>query len=192
MAKKWTASSQQLKPDPEYNSKLVSKFINCMMWGGKKSAAQRIFYDAMDVIAKKTKSATRSANGGEPHDAKQKYGSPRRISAKASAGAGTEPCSPVEVFETAVNNVKPLLEVRSKRIGGASYQVPMQVSPKRQQSLAFRWILQAARAKTGKPMCERLASELMDAYNKHGGAMTTRENIHRMAEANKAFAHFAW
>ena len=155
--KKFTASSQQLKPDSKYNSKLVSKFINCMMWDGKKSVAQRIFYDAMDIISKKIKDA-----------------------------------DPFEVFEKSINNVKPLIEVRSKRVGGASYQVPMQVSPKRQQSLAFRWILQSARAKKGKPMCERLASELIDAYNEHGGAMTTRENIHRMAEANKAFAHFAW
>ncbi len=155
--KSFTASSQQLRPDPVYNSKLVSKFVNCMMWDGKKSVAQRIFYEAMEIISKKI--------------------------------TDTEP---LEVFETAVNNVKPLIEVRSKRVGGASYQVPMQVSPKRQQSLAFRWILQSARAKKGKPMCERLASELIDAYNEHGGAMTTRENIHRMAEANKAFAHFAW
>ena len=105
------------------------------------------------------------------------------------------PCSTtrwVEVFEKAVNNVKPMIEVRSKRVGGASYQVPMQVSSKRQQSLAFRWILQSARSKKGKPMCDRLASELLDAYNGQGGAMTTRENVHRMAEANKAFAHFAW
>ena len=107
---------------------------------------------------------------------------------KTPAAAG----SPVEVFETAINNVKPLLEVRSKRIGGASYQVPMQVSAKRQQSLAFRWIIQSARTKKGKPIRSALANELMDAYNGHGGAMTTRENIHRMAEANKAFAHFAW
>ena len=99
---------------------------------------------------------------------------------------------PLEIFETAINNVKPLLEVRSKRVGGASYQVPMQVNPRRQQSLAFRWILASARGKKGKPMCQRLASELMDAYNKQGGAMTNRENVHRMAEANKAFAHFAW
>jgi len=99
---------------------------------------------------------------------------------------------PLDVFETAVNNVKPLLEVRSKRVGGASYQVPMQVSAKRQQSLGFRWILASARSKKGKPMCEFLAAELIDAYNGHGGAMTTRENVHRMAEANKAFAHFAW
>ncbi len=157
MAKKFTASSQQLKPDPKYNSKLVSKFVNCLMWGGKKSTAQQVFYDAMDIIGKNVKDA-----------------------------------EALEVFEKAINNVKPLLEVRSKRIGGASYQVPMQVSTRRQQSLAFRWILASARGKKGKPMCERLASELIDAYNERGSAMTTRENIHRMAEANKAFAHFAW
>jgi small subunit ribosomal protein S7 len=157
MAKKFTSSNQQLKPDAVCNSKLVSKFINCLMWDGKKSVAQRVFYDAMDIISQKMKNV-----------------------------------DSLDVFETAVNNVKPLLEVRSKRIGGASYQVPMQVAAKRQQSLAFRWIIQSARAKKGTPMCQRLASELIDAYNKHGGAMTTRENVHRMAEANKAFAHFAW
>ena len=157
MAKKITASNQQLKPDPKYNNKLVSKFINCLMWDGKKSTAQQVFYDAMDIIDRKL-----------------------------------EDIGALEVFEKAVNNVKPMIEVRSRRVGGASYQVPMQVNAKRQQSLAFRWIIQSARSKKGKPMCERLASELIDAYNEHGGAMTTRENIHRMAEANKAFAHFAW
>ncbi len=157
MAKKFTASSQQLKADTKYNSKLVSKFINCLMWEGKKSVAQRVFYDAMDIVSKKVKDV-----------------------------------SELEVFEKAVNNVRPMIEVRSKRVGGSSYQVPMQVNAKRQQSLAFRWILLSARSKKGKPMCERLASELIDAYNKQGGAMTTRETIHRMAEANKAFAHFAW
>ncbi len=157
MAKKFTASSQQLKPDPKYNSKLVSKFVNCLMWGGKKSTAQQVFYDAMGIIGKNVKDV-----------------------------------EALEVFEKAINNVRPLIEVRSKRIGGASYQVPMQVSARRQQSLAFRWILTSARGKKGKPMCERLASELIDAYNERGSAMTTRENIHRMAEANKAFAHFAW
>jgi small subunit ribosomal protein S7 len=170
MAKKFTASSGQLKADPVYNSKLVSKFINCLMWDGKKSVAQGVFNDAMNIIAEKMKDAATSlAKEGKK-----------------------EPADPIEVFETAVNNVKPLLEVRSKRVGGASYQVPMQVRPKRQQSLAFRWIIHSARAKKGKPMSERLASELIDAYNGHGGAMTTRENVHRMAEANKAFAHFAW
>lgn len=157
MAKKFTASATQLKADPVYHSKLVSKFVNCLMWDGKKSIAEKVFYDAMEQIRKKIKDA-----------------------------------EPLDVFETAINNVKPLLEVRSKRVGGASYQVPMQVRPKRQQSLAFRWILAAARAKKGRPMSVRLASELMDAYKKEGSAMTTRENIHRMAEANKAFAHFAW
>ena len=157
MSKKFTASSQQLKPDPKFNSKLVSKFINCLMLAGKKSTAQKVFYDAMDIISEKIKDV----------DA-------------------------LEVFEKAINNAKPLIEVRSKRVGGASYQVPMQVSSKRQQSLAFRWIMASARSKKGKPMSQRLATELLDAYNESGGAMTTRENIHRMAEANKAFAHFAW
>jgi small subunit ribosomal protein S7 len=157
MAKKFTASNEQLKPDPVYQSKLASKFINCLMWDGKKSVASKAFYDAMKEIEKKISDVP-----------------------------------PIEVFETAVNNVKPMLEVRSKRVGGSNYQVPMQVGPKRQLSLAIRWILAAARGKKGKPMSIRLASELMDAYRKEGAAMTTRENVHRMAEANKAFAHFAW
>ncbi|MFQ6035225.1 MAG: 30S ribosomal protein S7 [Sedimentisphaerales bacterium] len=179
MAKKWTASSQQLKADPKYNSKLVAKFINCMIQDGKKSIAQRIFYDAMDIIK------SQIANGKlKIEDKGQKT--------EGKSSVVRPPSSELEVFETAVNNVKPLLEVRSRRIGGASYQVPMQVGPKRQQSLAFRWIIQSARSKKGKPMCSVLADELIDAYNGHGGAMTTRENIHRMAEANKAFAHFAW
>ncbi len=157
MAKKFTASSQQLKPDSKFKSKLAAKFINCLMLDGKKSVAERVFYDALDIIVKKVEDKTA-----------------------------------LEVFETAINNAKPMIEVRSKRVGGASYQVPMQVNPKRQQSLAFRWILQSARGKKGKPMCQRLANEFMDCYNGTGGAMTTRENVHRMAEANKAFAHFAW
>ncbi len=157
MAKKFTASSQQLKPDAKYNSKLISKFINCLMWDGKKSTAETVLYDALEIASSKAKDV-----------------------------------SPLELFETAIENVKPMLEVRSKRVGGASYQVPMQVRSKRQQSLAFRWILAAARGKKGKPMATRLAAELLDAYNKQGGAVTTRENVHRMADANKAFAHFAW
>jgi small subunit ribosomal protein S7 len=157
MAKKWTASIKQLKPDVKFNSKLVQKFINTLLWKGKKSVAQKIFYDAMTIVERQVKDV-----------------------------------KPLEVFEAAVNNVKPYIEVRSKRVGGASYQVPMPVNSKRQQSLAFRWIIASARGKKGKPMSARLASELIDAYNKQGGAVTTRENIHKMAEANKAFAHFAW
>ncbi len=155
--KKFTASEDVLKPDPRFNSKLISKFINCLMWDGKKVTAQTIVYDALDMIAKKNKEV------------------------------------PVlEIFETAMNNVKPFVEVRSRRVGGANYQVPMQVNKKRQQSLAIRWILEACRDQSGRPMSARLADELMAAFKKEGKAMTTRENTHRMAEANKAFAHFAW
>jgi small subunit ribosomal protein S7 len=155
--KNFTASKESLKPDPRFNSKLVSKFINCLMWDGKKSVAQRIFYDAMDQISKKMKDVP-----------------------------------PLEVFETALSNVKPFVEVRSRRVGGANYQVPMQVNKHRQQSLAFRWILAACRDGGGRPMSRRLADELMGAYRKEGKAISTRENTHRMADANKAFAHFAW
>ncbi len=158
MAKvKRTGSQIQLKPDARYGSKLVGKFINCLMLKGKKSIAQRTFYEAIAIVAKQVKDA-----------------------------------EPLKIFETAIENVKPVMEVRSKRVGGASYQVPMQVNTKRQMSLAMRWIIDAARSKKGKPMNKRLAAELLDAYNRQGGAMTTRENVHKMAEANKAFAHFAW
>ena len=152
-----TASRKTLAPDPKYGSILASKFINCLMWDGKKSAAQRVFYDALELIRKKVKDV-----------------------------------EPIEVFTQAVENVKPNIEVRSKRVGGASYQVPMQVNRNRQQSLAIRWILVAVREKKGRPTCEKLAAELLAAYNREGAAMTKRENVHRMAEANKAFAHFAW
>lgn len=157
MRKKFVEASRNVKPDPKFNSKLVTKFINCMMLQGKKSINQKIFYDAMDFISKQKKDA-----------------------------------NPLEVFEKAIENVKPLIEVRSKRVGGASYQVPMQVNPVRQQSLAIRWILEASRGRKGKPMCDKLAAELLEAYDGRGGAMSTRENIHKMADANKAFAHFAW
>ena len=155
--KKFTASHTHLKADPRFDSTLAQKFINCMMWDGKKSVAQRVFYDAMDGIAKKVTDAP-----------------------------------PLDVFTKAVDNVKPHIEVRSKRVGGATYQVPMEVPSKRAQSLAFRWILLAARARKGKPMSDRLADELVAAFNKEGAAITTRDNTHKMAEANKAFAHFAW
>ena len=155
--KTYTCSKEQMKPDSRYDSMLVSKFINCLMWDGKKSTAARVFYDAMDIIAKRITDTP-----------------------------------PLEVFETAVNNVKPNIEVRSKRVGGSNYQVPIQVDRKRQQSLAIRWLLQAVRAKNGRPMSMFLAQELGDAFKREGTAMTTRENVHRMADANKAFAHFAW
>lgn len=154
---KITASQSTLKPDPRYGSLLASKFINCMMWQGKKTVAQGIFYSALDELQKKVPDK-----------------------------------EPIQVFHEALENVKPHIEVRSKRVGGASYQVPMQVSRTRQQSLAIRWILGAVREKKGRPTGMKLAEELLAAYKKEGAAMTKRENTHRMAEANKAFAHFAW
>lgn len=152
-----TSSQSQLTPDPKFDSLLVSKFINSLMWDGKKTIAQRVFYDALEDIQKRVPET-----------------------------------EPLEVFNQAVENVKPHIEVRSKRVGGAAYQVPMQVNRKRQQSLAFRWILMAVREKKGRPMHLKLADELVAAFNKEGAAITRRENVHRMAEANKAFAHFAW
>lgn len=153
-----TSSEEQLKPDPRYQDKVLSRFINCLMQDGKKSVATRVMYDAMDKIETRT--------GGNP--------------------------SAIETFHKALENVRPSVEVRSKRVGGANYQVPMQVNKKRQQSLAFRWILQAIRSDKGKPTSDRLAKELLDASNNEGRAVQTRDQTHRMAEANKAFAHFAW
>lgn len=154
---KITASRFTLNPDPKYQSLLAGKFVNCLMYDGKKSTAFKVFYDAMDEISEKIKDRP-----------------------------------PIEVFEQAVENVKPYIEVRSKRVGGASYQVPMQVNRNRQQSLAIRWILQAVREKKGKSTHQKLAEELLAAYRKEGTAMSRRENTHRMADANKAFSHFAW
>jgi small subunit ribosomal protein S7 len=155
--KKFTASEKILKPDPRYNSKLLAKFINCIMWDGKKTVAQNLVYEALDKVSKKIADVP-----------------------------------PLEVFETAISNVKPYVEVRSRRVGGANYQVPMQVNKRRQQSLAFRWLINACRESGGRPMADRLADELAAAFKKEGKAMSTRDQTHRMADANKAFAHFAW
>ncbi|HET6326307.1 MAG TPA: 30S ribosomal protein S7 [Planctomycetaceae bacterium] len=157
MADKFTASKSQLREDHRTNSKLASKFINCLMHDGKKSVAISIFYDAMDIIVKKM-----------PNE------------------------DPVQVFTEAIENVRPSIEVRSKRVGGATYQVPTPVNPRRQQTLAIRWLIEAVREKKGRPSHVSLADELMAAFRREGTAMTKRENVHRMADANKAFAHFAW
>ncbi|MFQ5730639.1 MAG: 30S ribosomal protein S7 [Planctomycetaceae bacterium] len=154
---KFTKSAEQLAPDPRYKSLLASKFINCLMLDGKKSVAQRLFYDALETIGEKVPDA-----------------------------------EAIDVFTTAVENCKPSIEVRSKRVGGATYQVPTPVNAKRQQTLAIRWILEAVRSKKGRPTNGRLSDELLAAYRREGAAMTKRENVHRMADANKAFAHFAW
>lgn len=143
-----------LAPDPKFNSELIAKFINYIMFDGKKTVAQRIVYDAFDIISDKTKT------------------------------------DPIEIFEKALKNVTPTVEVRSRRIGGANYQIPVEVRGERRNALAFRWILEATRKKSGRPMAERLANELMNASNSEGDAMKKREDVHRMAESNRAFAHF--
>lgn len=156
MPRNFKSTEVHLKPDPRYGSKLVTKVINKIMLDGKKSTAQKIFYEAMDTVAEKVQA------------------------------------EPVEIITKVLENVKPRVEVRSKRVGGATYQVPKEVSRRRQQSLAIRWLVDTARGKRGKPMAKRLAEEIFDAYNNQGAAVTKRENVHKMAEANSAYSHFAW
>lgn len=160
----FTRSEEQLKPDPRFQDRILSKFINCVMRGGEKATAMRVVYGALDLIQAKLE--------------KEK--------------PETLPKSAIEIFHKGLDNVRPVVEVRSKRVGGANYQVPMQLNKRRQQSLAFRWIIEAAREEKGKPLANRLAKELWDAAKGEGKAVTTKDNTHRMADANKAFAHFAW
>jgi len=148
---------KEIKSDPKYDNTLVAKFINHLMKDGKKSVAQKIFYDAFDIIK------------------------------KASKGK-----DPLEVFDEAIKNTSPLVEVKTRRIGGAHYQVPREVKGERRVTLAIRWIIQAAKTKKGKPMAQKLAEELIDASKNTGLAVKKKEDTHRIAEANKAFAHFAW
>jgi small subunit ribosomal protein S7 len=156
MPRKGFVPRREVTTDSVYGSDLVQKFINSMMWDGKRATAQRIFYGAMEQIGQKT-------NG----DA-------------------------LATFKKAIDNVKPVLEVKTRRVGGANYQVPVEVNPFRRQSLAIRWLLLYARTRSGKTMTDKLAEELMDAANSRGGAMKKKEDVHRMAEANKAFAHYRW
>ena len=156
MPRKGLVSRRKQEVDPVYGNDLVEKFICSMMWDGKKSTAQRVFYGAMDQVAKKTNDEA------------------------------------LKVFKKALENVKPLLEVKTRRVGGANYQVPVEVNPFRRQSLAIRWILQYSRERAGKTMIDKLADELIDAANARGGAIKKKEDVHRMAEANKAFAHYRW
>jgi small subunit ribosomal protein S7 len=156
MPRKGPVPKREVLPDPLYNSTLVTKFVNGVMWDGKKGIAQRIVYGAFDIIKEKT---------------------------------GKDP---IEVFEQAIQNVMPILEVKSRRVGGANYQVPVEVAPARRQTLAIRWIIGYARKRGEKRMEERLAAELLDAANNTGASIKKREDTHKMAEANKAFAHYLW
>jgi small subunit ribosomal protein S7 len=162
MAGRITKADQQLKPDPRYGDKVLARFINCMMKGGNKATATRVVYNAFDEVERRLK---KENNPEAPEKA-------------------------IDLFHKALDNVRPQVEVRSKRVGGANYQVPMQLNRGRQQSLTFRWIITAVREERGKPVHLRLAKELWDAARNEGKAVTTRENTHRMAEANRAFAHF--
>ena len=156
MPRRGQIAKRDVLPDPLYNSKLVTRLINNVMYDGKKGVAQKIVYDAFDIIAEQT---------------------------------GKEP---LEVFEAAMENVMPVLEVKARRVGGATYQVPMEVRPERRQSLGIRWLVEYARKRNERTMAEKLANEIMDAINNVGGAIKKKEETHKMAEANRAFAHYRW
>lgn len=155
------------QPDPKFTSVKYAKFINYLMERGKKSVAQKIFYNAIDIVTEKMAADTAKTDGdSEPKDGRQ-------------------------VFDVALKNVAPIMEIKGRRIGGSNYQVPMEVQEPRRTALGMKWMIAAARSRKGAPMAQKLASEIMDAYNKMGAAIKKREDTHRMAEANKAFAHFA-
>ncbi|MBO4816334.1 MAG: 30S ribosomal protein S7 [Clostridia bacterium] len=156
MPRRGYIAKREVLPDPIYNSKIVTKLINNIMLDGKKTVAQKIVYDAFDIVKEK-----------EGKDA-------------------------LEVFEAALNNIMPVLEVKARRVGGATYQVPMEIRPERRQTLGLRWIVNYARNRHEKTMAEKLANEIIDAMNSTGGAFKKKEEMHRMAEANKAFAHYKW
>jgi small subunit ribosomal protein S7 len=156
MPRKGTVERRETLSDPVYGNVVVQKMVNCLMYRGKKSVAQRIVYDALEQIRQRTND------------------------------------DPMKVFKKALDNVKPALEVKSRRVGGANYQVPVEVNRNRQTSLSLRWIIGYARERSEKSMIEKLAAELLDAANNRGGAIKKRDDTHRMAEANKAFAHYRW
>ena len=156
MSRKKRAPKRIFYPDAKYQSLVLSKFINFIMYGGKKAVAEKITYTALEQIKNKTKE------------------------------------DPIKIFNDAINNIRPNLEVRSRRVGGATYQVPVEVKTKRSQTLALRWLLEATRKRKNKSMSDKLLNELMDAAQNKGSAIKKREDTHRMAESNKAFAHFRW
>ncbi len=158
MPRNYKSTAAHLKPDPKFGSMLATKIINKIMLDGKKSTAQKIFYDALDLAEKKLPEAE----------------------------------DQIEIFTKAMENIRPMVEVRSKRVGGANYQVPREVKRSRQQSLAIRWMVDNSRKKKGKPMAVRLSEEIVDAYNGTGASVQWKENVHKMAEANKAFSHYRW
>ena len=157
MSRRRKADKRDIIPDPKFNDRVLSRFINIVMYGGKKSTAEKIVYQALDIASAKLKSK-----------------------------------NSLDLFKTALNNVKPGIEVRSRRVGGATYQVPVEVKSKRAQALAIRWLVESARKRKDKHMADKIFNELYDAYEKKGAAVKKREDVHKMAESNKAFAHFRW
>ena len=157
MSRRRKADKREIIPDTKFNDKVLSKFINIVMYDGKKSKSEKIVYDALDIASKKLKIS-----------------------------------KPLDLFKNALNNVKPGIEVRSRRVGGATYQVPVEVKSKRAQALAIRWLVDSARKRKDKHMSDKIFNELFDAYEKKGAAVKKREDVHKMAESNKAFAHFRW
>ena len=156
MSRKRKAPIRKIYPDPKFHSEVISKFINSIMYDGKRSTAEKILYDALDKI--------KSKNNEDP----------------------------IKIFNSAISNVKPNLECRSRRVGGATYQVPVEVKNKRAQALAIRWLIDSARKRKDKNMSDKIFNELYDAYEKKGAAVKKKEDVHKMAESNKAFAHFRW
>ena len=156
MSRRHSAEKREINPDPKFGNLVVSKFMNAVMYAGKKSVAEQIVYGALDAIESKTKQ------------------------------------NPIGVFEQALDNVMPSIEVRSRRVGGATYQVPVEVRPERRQTLAIRWIIDAAHERNEKTMVDKLSAELLDASNNRGNAVKKREDVHKMAEANRAFSHYRW
>jgi small subunit ribosomal protein S7 len=156
MSRRHRAEKREIIPDPKFGDEVVTKFMNSIMYDGKKSVAETIVYGALDIVEQKLKT------------------------------------DPLQVFKAALENVAPAIEVRSRRVGGATYQVPVEVRLERRQALAIRWLIQAARARNDKTMVDRLSAELIDASNNRGNAVKKREDTHRMAEANRAFSHYRW
>ena len=157
MSRRRKADKREIIPDTKFNDKVLSKFINIVMYDGKKSKSEKIVYDALDIASKKLKIS-----------------------------------KPIDLFKTALNNVKPGIEVRSRRVGGATYQVPVEVKSKRSQALALRWLIDASRKRKDKNMSDKIFNEIYDAYQNRGAAIKKKEDTHKMAESNKAFAHFRW
>ena len=156
MPRRRVIAKREILPDPKYHDRLVAKFVNCMMQKGKKSVSENIFYDAMDLVAERTKD------------------------------------DPIRVFKKALDNIKPVIEVKSRRVGGSTYQVPVEIRGDRREALGIRWLISYSRNRGEKSMKDRLAGEIVDAFNNKGNAVKKREDTHKMAEANKAFAHYRW